>query len=246
MEKSLVLGSENPPLKQWVLGKFSPDDYSDFVNVPNQYVIPGKSYTFHSLALEAFIDMHNAAQADGVSLLMISAFRNFTYQSGIWNTKYNNAVDSGNFADGYSIDKYILLYSAMPGSSRHHWGTDVDINSVEDSYFLVEPGKSEYAWLVKNGRRFGFCQTYDKKDPLYRTKGYEEEKWHWSFMPVSKMLLYAYGQLVNYSEITGFEGSEYAQQINIIPDYVFSIHRQCLDWPQQEEASKSEITNETE
>lgn len=38
-----------------------------------------------------------------------------------------------------------------------HWGTDVDINSVDPSYFTVEPGLSEYKWLVNNAAQFGFC-----------------------------------------------------------------------------------------
>ncbi len=50
-----------------------------------------------------------------------------------------------------------MNYSAMPSASRHHWGTDLDINSVEDEYFQTEPGLSEHKWLVNNGFKFGFC-----------------------------------------------------------------------------------------
>lgn len=78
----------------------------------------------------------------------------------------------------------------MPTTSRHHWGTDTDINSVDPEYFDVEPGLSEYKWLRANAYKFGFCQPYNAKN--IRPIGYNEEKWHWSFMPISKKLYVSY------------------------------------------------------
>ena len=82
--------------------------------------------------------------------------------------------------------KKILLYSSMPSTSRHHWGTDIDINSLEPSYFEYGRGKIEYDWLVKNGAKFGFCQTYSDFAKNDRSSGYQEESWHWTYMPKSK------------------------------------------------------------
>ncbi len=48
----------------------------------------------------------------------------------------------------------------MPQASRHHWGTDVDINSVEPEYFESGQGLKEYTWLQENAWKFGFCQPY--------------------------------------------------------------------------------------
>ncbi|MBK6785752.1 MAG: D-alanyl-D-alanine carboxypeptidase family protein [Saprospiraceae bacterium] len=39
-------------------------------------------------------------------------------------------------------------------------------------------------WLLKNSASYGFCMTYTKFD-AQRTTGYQPEKWHWSFTPVS-------------------------------------------------------------
>ncbi|MFM9004881.1 MAG: D-alanyl-D-alanine carboxypeptidase family protein [Flavobacteriales bacterium] len=40
-----------------------------------------------------------------------------------------------------------MKFSSMPGTSRHHWGTDIDLNSVEPSYFLSGKGLLIYQWL---------------------------------------------------------------------------------------------------
>jgi D-alanyl-D-alanine carboxypeptidase len=59
-----------------------------------------------------------------------------------------------------TINYDIMNYSAMPQASRHHWGTDVDINSVEPEYFESGQGLKEYTWLQENAWKFGFCQPY--------------------------------------------------------------------------------------
>ena len=115
----------------------------------------------------------------------------------------------------------------MPGTSRHHWGTDIDINSLEDSYFLSGQGKKEYEWLTKNAARFGFQQPYTPKDKE-RPTGYEEEKWHWTYKPISKDLTLQYAKSVTIESIKGFSGAETAESIDIINKYVLGIHPDCL------------------
>jgi LAS superfamily LD-carboxypeptidase LdcB len=117
--------------------------------------------------------------------------------------------------------KLILLYSSMPGTSRHHWGTDMDLNSLENSYFDSGEGLKIYQWLTTHAAKFGFCQPYTSK-AAGRT-GYEEEKWHWSYWPLSKKLLSDYVKSVRYSDIKGFEGSKTAKSINAIEKYVQGI-----------------------
>jgi len=63
----------------------------------------------------------------------------------------------------------------MPTASRHHWGTDVDINSVDPDYFLNGTGLQEYEWLKKNAYKYGFCQPYSPKDSVHRSTGYNLE-----------------------------------------------------------------------
>ncbi|MDP4629806.1 MAG: D-alanyl-D-alanine carboxypeptidase family protein, partial [Flavobacteriales bacterium] len=120
----------------------------------------------------------------------------------------------------------ILKYSSMPGTSRHHWGTDLDINSLEPSYFASGKGKKEYDWLQKNAARFGFCQTYDNKSNSGRS-GYSEEKWHYSYMPISTVLLNQYNAKIGSEKINGFAGCQTAKEVEMIRDYVNGIAAGC-------------------
>jgi LAS superfamily LD-carboxypeptidase LdcB len=111
-------------------------------------------------------------------------------------------------------------------TSRHHWGTDIDINNLNDHYFLDGKGKKEYAWLCKNAHRFGFCQVYSRKNSS-RPFGYEEEKWHWSYLPVSEKLLKEYNARVSLSDIQGFKGCGTANALSVIQKYVGGIAPSC-------------------
>ncbi len=64
----------------------------------------------------------------------------------------------------------------MPGA-RHHWGTDFDLNALNNAYFNTKDGKRIYDWLTQHAAEFGFCQPYTAKGgPDGRPIGYEEEK----------------------------------------------------------------------
>jgi hypothetical protein len=69
---------------------------------------------------------------------------------------------------------------------------------------------------------YGFCQPYSKKG-TDRETGYEEEKWHWSYMPVSGQLIKQYESKITYSKITGFKGSGTGKVIDVIKNYVLGI-----------------------
>jgi len=121
--------------------------------------------------------------------------------------------------------KKILEYSSMPSTSRHHWGTDIDINSLESDYFKSGKGKLEYEWLTKNEPKYGFYQVYTSKKNG-RT-GYSEEEWHWSYLPLANIYLSKYNTLIKLNDIKGFKGFESARKIDVIKDYVNGI--ECYD-----------------
>ena len=183
-------------------------------------------------AYYAFIKMYKAAAKDGIKLQIVSALRTFYHQKYIWDNKWlgKRLVEGRNLAitekNPVGRAMIILKYSSMPGTSRHHWGTDIDLNSLEDSYFQQGEGKRVYDWLQKNAIRFGFAQTYTKKDSR-RPHGYREEKWHWSYLPLSRIFLEQYSQKITYKNLTGFEGSEVAKRLRVIKNYVMSINPDC-------------------
>ncbi len=180
-------------------------------------------YLLHEVNV-AFEEMAAAAQKEGITLRVISGGRNFNMQKSIWERKWN--ARRPNFKSDKETALDILKYSSMPGTSRHHWGTDLDINSLEPSYFASGKGKKEYDWLQKNAANFGFCQTYDNKTVSGRT-GYSEEKWHYSYMPISSIFLSIYNEMITPEKLTGFLGSSTSKEVEVIRDYVNGICPNC-------------------
>ena len=114
----------------------------------------------------------------------------------------------------------------MPGTSRHHWGTDIDVNSFDNEYFAKDEGLRLYEWLLTHGPEFGFCQPYNAK--TNGRSGYEEEKWHWSYMPLSTALTQYCSSQINNDMIQDFEGSSTAKEIDVVQNYILGINPQCL------------------
>ena len=115
----------------------------------------------------------------------------------------------------------------MPGTSRHHWGTDIDLNDLNNPTF--EKGGTEektYLWLEKNAHTFGFCQPYTPKGAA-RPNGYNEEKWHWSYLPLSQKYLAQYLKAVQNDMIAGFKGAETAVKINAVGNFAGGINKAC-------------------
>lgn len=210
---------ENNVTKSELLGKFDPAKHQGFVKIEAVYT--AKSGIFlRTAAYEAFKDMYWDAKKCGVNLEIKSATRNFNYQKGIWERKFSRPKYKG-WAEE-EIVKDILNYSSMPGTSRHHWGTDIDFNSFENSYFETGQGKKTYDWLTDFGPEYGFYKVYISKEN--GRKGYEEEKWHWTYLPLSKGYLTEYINQVSYIDIEGFQGANSAPNVRAIEYYVRGIN----------------------
>ena len=220
-------------LKIYLMGKFEPAERTDFALVPEKYNVGGYRMYLRTETLDAFSQMANRAEQDGVNLRIASATRNFIYQKDIWEKKWSGVtlVDGKNLAtsipDGLERFEKILEYSSVPGTSRHHWGTDIDINNANVEYFNTKNGKKVYEWLSNNAWMFGFCQPYNLKGGE-RLTGYNEEKWHWSYLPLAKNFTEEYRRLIKDEDINGFLGAAYSPQINLISDYVLGINPECL------------------
>lgn len=212
--------------KNYVLGKFDYTKHPDFIVIPKE--LSSKKNYLRRDVFDVFHKMSNDAKKDGVSLKIISGTRNFAHQKRIWDYKYNNKFK--HIKNTTARMQKILEYSSMPSTSRHHWGTDIDINSLNNNYFSYGKGKKEYEWLVKNANKFGFYQVYTSKENG-RT-GYNEEKWHWSFAPLSSKYLTFYNENINYKDISNFKGSEKANKLNIIPNFVNGINPELLNFKQ--------------
>ncbi|MBP9926001.1 MAG: M15 family metallopeptidase [Cyclobacteriaceae bacterium] len=216
-----------PVEKNYLLGKFDPATHPQFSKLDDAHTSgSARGKYLRKETYEAFIKMSAAAEKDGVTLTIISATRNFDSQKGIWENKWEGRtmVEGKNLttiADKKERARLILLYSSMPSTSRHHWGTDMDLNSLDNEYFASGEGLKIYLWLTAHGAEYGFCQPYTSKENG-RT-GYEEEKWHWSYLPLSGFFLEEYKKQVTYSDINGFAGSEVAKPMEVIKKYVEGV-----------------------
>lgn len=200
----------------FVTGQFDFKQHDDFVQVDSAYT--NKEIYLQKETYKAFKAMADSAKKDGVTFTIVSGTRNFDAQKSIWDRKWKNSEATS------PMDKAmdILEYSSMPMTSRHHWGTDIDLNDLNNSYFESGQGKKEYDWLQAHANDFGFYQPYTDKSLNDRT-GYNEEKWHWSYMPLADRYLAFYNKNVTNADITGFEGSELAKEIDMVKNYVNGV-----------------------
>lgn len=209
------------PNDSLVTGQFKYEVSPYFRVVSEKY--SNKKIYLQKIVADSFESMCKQALKNGVLLKAISGVRSFQVQKNIWDRKWELNKNK----DTIEIIQSILKYSAMPMCSRHHWGTDIDINNLENKYFEKKNGLKEYNWLKLNAKKFGFCQVYTNK--VNGRKGYEEEKWHWSFMPISKIYLDYYNKNINYNKIKGFKGFNKTKIIKIIEDYVNGIESNCIN-----------------
>lgn len=212
-----------PPSTEWTLAELiglnEPSRDPAFAPIPSSHASREGLY-LRTPARDAFLEMAAAAERDGIRLVAVSAARNFAYQNGIWNRKWSRPQ----YAGWSDLEKArdILKYSAMPGSSRHHWGTEIDLNSLENDYFTEGEGRAVAAWLETHAASFGFHLVYTA-DP--RRPGYLPERWHWSYMPLSAPMLAAYNECVELSVLEDLEvaGMAWADSLRILTDFVNGI-----------------------
>ena len=204
------------------------------------------SCTLHVHAVAPFMSLHRAARADGFDLKPVSGFRDFDRQLAIWNGKFNGERPLQDAAGG-AIDAMrmsppdriaaILRWSALPGASRHHWGTDIDLidaNALAPGY-RVQLSPAEYsdsgpfgplaAWLEVHAARFGFFRPY--RGIL---SGVQAEPWHFSFAPVAETARRALGPSVLKEALASasFMGKEH-----VLPrlDELHARYVAAIDWP---------------
>ena len=224
--------SGNHVALKYLIGDIDPAKDPMFAKIPEKY-LGGSRVWGHKDAVDAFVRMAEDAASNGYVLTAVSAFRSFSDQKEIWENKWNGKTAVGgkklnvSTPDPKARALKILEFSSMPATSRHHWGTDFDINNLNNSYFNTRDGKRIYDWLTQHAPQYGFCQVYSAKGADGRPTGYEEEKWHWSYMPVASWYLKQYPIDVGYERIAGFDGATSAKDIDVIKNYVQGINPEC-------------------
>jgi LAS superfamily LD-carboxypeptidase LdcB len=162
----------------------------------------------HRDVVEPFMAVRAAAARHGFNVAIDSGFRSFDRQLSIWNRKASGQLavldSSARPMDITTLTEHelvlsILRWSALPGASRHHWGTDIDVYdaaAMPDGY-QVQLIPSEYEedgyfapfsrWLdehIANRTAFGFFRPYDRD-----RNGVAPERWHLSYAPIASAYL---------------------------------------------------------
>ncbi|MFN8670305.1 MAG: M15 family metallopeptidase [Gemmatimonadaceae bacterium] len=158
----------------------------------------------HRDVLAPLLKLREAAFMEGFDLRLESGFRSFDRQLSIWNRKVAGelpVLDSN--AQPLDITQLaprdlvfsILRWSALPGASRHHWGTDMDIVDAAatpaDYEVQLIPAEVErggmhaplHEWLderMATGTAYGFYRPFDRD-----RGGVAPERWHLSHAPLA-------------------------------------------------------------
>lgn len=160
----------------------------------------GEGYAMRKEAHLAFLEMKAAAAEAGIDIQVVSSYRNYAHQNRIWERKYQRFTSQG-LSPKEAIQK-IIEYSTIPGTSRHHWGTDIDIIDgaqdtsgdvlVSNKFHGEGPFCKLKEWLDEHAEAFGFYLVYtDRED----RKGFKYEPWHYSYKALSLPYLKAYQKL---------------------------------------------------
>lgn len=155
----------------------------------------GENKSLRKEAHEAFMSMKKAAYQDGIDLKIVSGYRSFDRQQAIFEGKYIRYTEEEGLAPLEALEK-IIEYSTIPGTSRHHWGTDIDITDgyqkTEGDVLIAEkfapggPFELLKAWMDTHAKEFNFYLVYTDNP---RRRGFKYEPWHYSYAPLSVPML---------------------------------------------------------
>lgn len=159
----------------------------------------GIDYKLLPEVFDAFEEMRLAAEKDGLRLWCTSGYRSFNAQKHIWNDKYKKIKLENPTYSKQDVINYVVEYSSIPGSSRHHWGTDLDIvdafgyhneNPLSQKNF-EQGGDYQYLahWLKEYAAKFGFYKVYTQES---ERSGFKFEPWHYSYKKLSVDFLHQY------------------------------------------------------
>ncbi|NLG38446.1 MAG: M15 family metallopeptidase [Fibrobacter sp.] len=155
-------------------------------------------------AFNALEQLRQLARLFGFEIRVESAYRSFDRQISIWNRKAKRELPlldergqliTRSIDDPEELVKTILIWSALPGASRHHFGTDIDIvdaSSIPEGYEVqLTPEecngmfKPFHDWLtreIESGNSFGFERVF-----IPGRGKIQPEPWHLSYLPAARI-----------------------------------------------------------
>ena len=174
------------------------------LGLTSEHLIESRGALMHEQAAEAFSALQARANDAGFQLAVASSYRSYERQLAIFNGKWGGerpVLDDDDrvlVRQDYSAEEWlhlILRFSALPGTSRHHWGTDIDIfdptripsgeslQLIPSEYRIGGVFEDLTHWLdelIAANDCEGFFRPYDRD-----RGGVSEEPWHLSYKPVA-------------------------------------------------------------
>ena len=141
-----------------------PDDYK-----PDDLVVIDKFFMRKETG-DAYINMRDAALADGYKLTIVSAYRTVPYQNGL----YNNYLKK-------DPQENVDAYCARAGYSEHHTGMAIDLFGTREDFNKIVD-MPEYKWVKENCHKYGFIIRYP--EGAESITGYEYKPWHIRYVGV--------------------------------------------------------------
>ncbi len=200
---SLIAQSKEYSMSE-LMGKADIDLYGDDINLRKE-------------AHDAFVAMRKAAREDGIDIKIVSSYRSFDRQAAIFERKYVRYTEEQGMEPLEAIDK-IIEYSTIPGTSRHHWGTEIDIVdgtvAAEGDVLVTEKFEKDgpYArlktWMDENSKSYDFHLVYTDEP---KRRGFKYEPWHYSYAPLSIPMLEVFRKknIMHYLDKEDFAGLDH-------------------------------------
>lgn len=204
-------------------------DIEELVGKKNSNLVSIDGSLVHQDILSDWVALKDSAKKSGFELAIVSSFRSFDRQLQIWNDKVSGkrpVLDSCGVKLDISLLSdddllfSILKWSAIPGTSRHHWGTDLDVYDksavnieydvkLTDDEVLNEGVFSPlHDWLdneIKNKKSFNFFRPFERKEMVpysafKKPPMISDERWHISHKTTSSF----YSREINESKLHHF------------------------------------------
>jgi len=183
----------SPPSKQGPESQIPPpvlseDQLLGLESPPGMVQDPESGHYALPEVMRSFWKLRDKAAQDGWHLVLVSGYRSFKHQMRIWN-HYDSLYKKTDILDSKRRVRAVMSLVSVPGLSRHHWGTDLDISEagLRGQLVNVHPDTPArvvqfYNWMEHNAPQFGFCKVYLGKRGAIR-----DEPWHWSYFPYSSV-----------------------------------------------------------
>ena len=180
LEANIAMDIEDARIKRMHNELGIPSDYAEQSGLPAQEPpkslvsvgqdMFGREQRLAPQAADAWLRMRSAATRDGISLLLISAFRPPEHQAMLLRRKLDR---------GERIEQALQAVAA-PGHSEHQSGRAIDVGCAGCPVLEAEFERTEtFQWLTQHAERFGFSLSYPRGNP----HGIMYEPWHWCHAP---------------------------------------------------------------